>query len=126
MFDTESGDRTQRLYVSEITRECDGRCIHDGTRSWPILCSIRNCQQTCRNSLELSGIDEDHDMQGTGGACDQRRSAESWDEMVVLMVKHVTDNHPDAAKQTERAHKEGPKKWREETKPKWDAALEDL
>jgi len=30
-----------------------------------------------------------------GGTCDQKLSAESWDEMVGLMVKHVTEKHPD-------------------------------
>ena len=29
MFDPKSGCRAQRLYVSQITYECDGRCISD-------------------------------------------------------------------------------------------------
>ena len=61
-----------------------------------------------------------------GEACDQKLSAESWEEMVGLMVKHVTDNHPDVAIQMERMHNEDPKKWGKETKPKWDATPENL
>ena len=33
MFDTKSGGRAQRLYVSKITCECDGRRIFDASRS---------------------------------------------------------------------------------------------
>jgi len=29
-----------------------------------------------------------------GGPCDAKLSAESWDEMVQNMVKHVYANHP--------------------------------
>src|SRR2546430_4888530 len=32
-----------------------------------------------------------------GGPCDQKLSAESWDEMVQQMVKHVSSNHPETA-----------------------------
>jgi predicted small metal-binding protein len=60
-----------------------------------------------------------------GGICDQMLSAESWNEMVGLMVKHVTENHPDVAKQMEQMHNQDPKKWGRETKPKWEAAPED-
>jgi predicted small metal-binding protein len=60
-----------------------------------------------------------------GGTCDQKLSAESWDEMVGLMVKHVTENHPDVAKRMERMHNEDPKKWGRETKPKWEATPND-
>ena len=52
-------------------------------------------------------------------------SAESWNEMVGLMAKHVTENHPDVAKQMERMHNEDPKKWGRETKPKWEATPEN-
>jgi predicted small metal-binding protein len=60
-----------------------------------------------------------------GGSCDQKLSAASWNEMVGLMVKHVTENHPEVAKQMERMHNEDPKKWGRETKPKWEATPED-
>ena len=60
-----------------------------------------------------------------GGECDEKLSAGSWDEMVTVMVKHVTENHPDVAKKMEEMHKEDPKRWGRETKPKWDAAPED-
>ena len=33
MFDTKSGGWAQRLYVSKITCECDGRRIFDASRS---------------------------------------------------------------------------------------------
>lgn len=59
-----------------------------------------------------------------GGTCDQKLSAETWDDMVKTMTKHVMDKHPDVAKQMEKMHNEDPKKWAQETKPKWDAAPE--
>ena len=57
-----------------------------------------------------------------GGTCDQKLSAETWDEMVKTMTNHVMQNHPDVAKQMEKMHNEDPKKWAQQTKPKWDAA----
>ena len=60
-----------------------------------------------------------------GGTCHQKLSAESWNEMVGLMVKHVTENHADVAKQMEQMHNTDPQKWGRETKPKWEATLED-
>jgi predicted small metal-binding protein len=60
-----------------------------------------------------------------GGACDQKLSAETWDEMVKTMTKHVMDKHPDTAKAMEKMHNEDPKKWGREMKPKWDAKAED-
>jgi hypothetical protein len=59
-----------------------------------------------------------------GGVCDEKLSASSWDEMVMLMVNHVTEKHPDVSKQMEKMHNEDPKRWGRETKPKWDAAAE--
>ena len=59
-----------------------------------------------------------------GGACDQKLSASSWDEMVRAMTKHVMEKHPDTAKSMEKMHKEDPKKWGREMKPKWDAKKE--
>jgi predicted small metal-binding protein len=59
-----------------------------------------------------------------GGKCDQRLSANSWDEMVKAMTKHVTDRHPDVAKAMEKMYSEDPKKWGREMKPKWEAAPE--
>jgi hypothetical protein len=57
-----------------------------------------------------------------GGACDQTLTAETWDEMVKAMTKHVMEMHPDVAKDMEKMHNQDPKKWGREMKPKWDAA----
>ena len=57
-----------------------------------------------------------------GGKCEQRLSAESWDEMVQTMTNHVVKQHPDVAKEMEKMHNEDPKRWSREIKPKWDAA----
>lgn len=57
-----------------------------------------------------------------GGACDQKLSAESWNEMVDAMTKHVMENHPDVAREMEKMHNGDPEKWGKEMKPKWDAA----
>jgi predicted small metal-binding protein len=59
-----------------------------------------------------------------GGKCDQRLSANSWDEMVKTMTQHVLEKHPDVAKQMEKMHTEDPQKWGREMKPKWDAAAQ--
>ena len=59
-----------------------------------------------------------------GGTCDQKLSANSWDEMVQKMTKHVMAKHPDVAKDMEKMHNEDPKKWGQEMKPKFDAAQE--
>jgi predicted small metal-binding protein len=59
-----------------------------------------------------------------GGTCDQKLSANSWDEMVQMMSKHVMDKHPDVVKEMEKMHKEDPKKWGREMKPKFDNAQE--
>jgi len=37
-----------------------------------------------------------------GGACDQKLSAQTWDEMVKVMTKHVMEKHPDVAKAMEK------------------------
>ena len=57
-----------------------------------------------------------------GGKCDQRLSADSWEEMVKAMTKHVMAEHPDVAKDMERMHSDDPKRWSREMRPKWDAA----
>lgn len=57
-----------------------------------------------------------------GGKCDQELSAETWDEMVKKMTKHVMDKHPDVAKEMAEMHEKDPEKWGNEMKPKWDAA----
>ena len=44
-----------------------------------------------------------------GGACDQKLSANTWDEMVKTMTKHVLEKHPDVAKKMEKMHNEDPK-----------------
>jgi predicted small metal-binding protein len=57
-----------------------------------------------------------------GGTCDQGLSANSWDEMVKTMTKHVMENHPEVAKQMEKTHNQDPKKWGREMRPKWERA----
>lgn len=57
-----------------------------------------------------------------GGKCDQKLTANSWDEMVQVMTKHVMETHPDMAKDMKKMHEDDPKKWGREMKPKWDAA----
>ena len=59
-----------------------------------------------------------------GGICEKKLSAESWDEMVKTMTKHVTENHPNTAKDMEKMHNEDPEKWGEEMKPRWEAVAE--
>lgn len=59
-----------------------------------------------------------------GGKCDQKLSANSWDEMVKVMTKHVLEKHPDVAKTMGKMHNEDPKKWGKEMRPKWEAAPE--
>lgn len=59
-----------------------------------------------------------------GGACDQKISAETWDEMVKKMTTHVMDKHPDVAEKMKQMHEDDPQKWGKEMKPKWDAAPE--
>jgi predicted small metal-binding protein len=56
-----------------------------------------------------------------GGKCDQKLSAHSWEEMVKVMTAHVMAKHPDVAREMEAMHRQDPKKWGNETKPKWDA-----
>ncbi len=62
--------------------------------------------------------------QELGGKCDEKLSANTWNEMVSTMTKHVMGKHPDVAKQMEQMHDKDPQKWGRETKPKWDAARE--
>jgi predicted small metal-binding protein len=45
-----------------------------------------------------------------GGTCEQKLSANSWDEMVQRITKHVMERHPDVAKEMEKMHNEDPKK----------------
>ena len=59
-----------------------------------------------------------------GGTCDQKLSANTWDEMVKKMTRHVMDNHPDVARKMEKMHAEDPQEWSREVKPKWEAAPE--
>ncbi len=59
-----------------------------------------------------------------GGPCDQKLSADTWDGMVKTMTDHVTENHPDTAKEMEKMHAEDPEAWGKEMKPKFEAAPE--
>ena len=56
-----------------------------------------------------------------GGVCDEKLKAESWNEMVEKITKHVIENHPDTSKDMEIMHNEEPEKWGKEMKPKWEA-----
>lgn len=60
-----------------------------------------------------------------GGKCDQKISADTWNEMVKAMSKHVAEQHPDVAKGMEKMYNEDPRKWGREMKPKFDAAPEE-
>src|SRR5215469_507421 len=51
-----------------------------------------NGLSTPLRTLELRTSMKTMTCKELGGACDQKLSAESWEEMVGLMVKHVTDN----------------------------------
>lgn len=57
-----------------------------------------------------------------GGVCDQKLSAETWDDMVKKMTAHVIGKHPDVAEGMKKMHEQDPEKWGKEMKPKWDAA----
>jgi len=59
-----------------------------------------------------------------GGKCDQQLTANSWDEMVKVMTKHVMEKHPDVARQMEKMRNENPKTWGRAMKRKWEAAPE--
>ena len=59
-----------------------------------------------------------------GGACDQKISAETWDEIVKKMTAHVMEKHPDIAEDMKKMHEEDPKKWARERKPEWESAPE--
>jgi hypothetical protein len=59
-----------------------------------------------------------------GGVCNADLSAETWNEMVQKMTKHVIANHPELAKEMEKMHDKDPKKWGSQYKPKWDATPE--
>ena len=59
-----------------------------------------------------------------GGACDEELSAETWDDMVKTMTKHVMGKHPDVAEKMKKMHEEDPQEWGREMKPKWEAAPE--
>ena len=57
-----------------------------------------------------------------GGKCNQKLSANSWDDMVKKMTSHVMDKHPDVANDMKKMHEQDPNNWGKEMKPKWDAA----
>ena len=59
-----------------------------------------------------------------GGPCEKQLTARSWEEMVRSMTVHVMNEHPQTAKDMEQMHKQDPKKWAREKKPKWDARPE--
>ena len=57
-----------------------------------------------------------------GGKCDKKLSANTWDDMVKKMTRHVVEKHPDVANDMKKMHEQDPEKWGKEMKPKWDAA----
>jgi predicted small metal-binding protein len=56
-----------------------------------------------------------------GGKCNQKLSANTWEEMVKAMTQHVMEKHPDVAQRMKEMHDKDPRQWAAETKPKWDA-----
>ena len=56
-----------------------------------------------------------------GGPCNQPLSANTWEEMVKKMTAHVMKEHPNTAREMEDMHKEDPRRWGQEMKPKWEA-----
>ncbi len=59
-----------------------------------------------------------------GGTCEERLSADSWNDIVKRMTNHVMQNDLDVAQQMEEMHHEDPQKWGKGMKPKWEAAPE--
>ena len=59
-----------------------------------------------------------------GGKCDQKISADTRNELVKNVSKHVIEEQPDLAKDMERMHNEDPQKWGRDMKPKFDTAPE--
>ena len=57
-----------------------------------------------------------------GGDCDQKLTAETWDEMVKTMTAHVMEKHPDVAQAMKEMHETDPRQWGREMQPKWEAA----
>ena len=88
------------------------------------------CPQAAGSSpCQVPGATNRHRMKtmqckDLGGTCDEQVSAESWEQIVQVMTKHVMQNHPDVAKNMEQMHNEDPQRWSREMKPKWDAAPE--
>lgn len=44
-----------------------------------------------------------------GGACDQELSAETWDDMVKTMTRHVMGKHPNVAEKMKKCTRKTPK-----------------
>jgi predicted small metal-binding protein len=59
-----------------------------------------------------------------GGPCNKQFIADSWEQLVKVMTRHVMESHPDTARAMKQMHDEDPKKWSRETKPRWDAKPE--
>jgi hypothetical protein len=60
-----------------------------------------------------------------GGPCDVELSAETREEMVQKMTKHVLDNHPETAKAMEAQHERDPEEWGMQFRRTWDATPDD-
>ena len=59
-----------------------------------------------------------------GGKCDEKITAETWDEAVKKMTAHVMERHPDVAEEMKKMHERDPEEWSRKVKPKWDATPE--
>jgi hypothetical protein len=59
-----------------------------------------------------------------GGPCEAELSAETREEMVQKMTKHVMENHPETAKEMEAMHKRDPDAWGREFRKLWDKTVE--
>src|SRR5277367_4725248 len=66
------------------------RAFGNGQRGWGV--SIGRCP---RGSHWEVATMKNMTCRQLGGACDQKLSAQTWDEMVKVMTKHVMEKHPD-------------------------------
>jgi predicted small metal-binding protein len=59
-----------------------------------------------------------------GGECDQPLSANSWEEMLVRLMKHIDDNHSDLSQTIDESCRRYPDMWSDEIRSKFNNAPE--
>jgi hypothetical protein len=59
-----------------------------------------------------------------GGPCDAKLTADTREEMVQKMTKHVMENHPETAKEMEAMHKRDPNEWGKKFREVWDNTMD--